>query len=230
MLFYKVTNELTDNVYKTEKKLDRINDEYFTDVKNISHFFHTGMYVRQVILDCYCYCHFKQPFHCYCNSYCKDDNLVIINYTLSKKWKTKVWKANSFILGKSWSIKDFEQEFKDYLDYNFLFCKAVVNGETERVEYILKEFNIDPSFNDDYAIIQSCINNHPEIVEILLKDNRVNPSMCCDWPIREAAWKGYTNIVELLLKKFNNTDNIDLTIRNGHIEIIDILIDKYIKL
>jgi len=58
---------------------------------------------------------------------------------------------------------------------------------------------VDPSDENNEAIILAVLNERTEIVKILLQDKRVDPSAGGNYPIAIAADRGYTEIVKMLL-------------------------------
>ncbi len=138
------------------------------------------------------------------------------------------YKANKIVLGKRWTINEFENEFKDHIDLNILFCRAAFNGYTNRVKELLETQLVDPSYSDNYAIIHACVNKHYDTVKILISDYRVDVSVFCDWVLRDAAWNGDVKMVELLLSKYSDEirNNVSMIVKDGHIKIIDVLVEK----
>lgn len=80
------------------------------------------------------------------------------------------------------------------------FYEAIENKHYEVVCLLLLDPRVDPSANQNAAIIDACIKGTLAIVQILLADSRVNPSDQENLAIRMASYKGYTEIVKCLLK------------------------------
>ena len=89
---------------------------------------------------------------------------------------------------------------------------------------------IDPSANNNEAIIVACKNGNIEVVEKLLNDHRVNPGDRNNLSIIMACINGHTQIVEMLLKdkrvdpSDRNNRSILWACVNGHIQIVEMLL------
>ena len=107
-------------------------------------------------------------------------------------------------------------------------CSA---GNHEIVELLLEDTRIDPSGNNNEAIIYASYGGHFKVVELLLQYSRVDPSANNNYAIRFASTRGYLEIVELLLRDQRvdptEADNhaIRWTSRNGHSRVVEILLE-----
>uniref|UniRef100_A0A6C0CX79 Uncharacterized protein n=1 Tax=viral metagenome TaxID=1070528 RepID=A0A6C0CX79_9ZZZZ len=101
--------------------------------------------------------------------------------------------------------------------------KAILNKQS--VKNLLSE--VDPSANDNEALILAVTLNFPKIVRELLTDRRVDPSTQNNRVMRIANVFGYTEIVKLLLKdpRVDPTVNISEVIENGYTDILKILLN-----
>ena len=77
--------------------------------------------------------------------------------------------------------------------------EAIEEGEPEIVNAILENPHIDPSSDENSAIIFAVSKDRRKIVERLLQDPRVDPSAQNNRAINEAESHGYTDIIPLLL-------------------------------
>ncbi len=86
---------------------------------------------------------------------------------------------------------------------------ATDNGNYLAVEVLLADQRVDPSYNNNRAILLASQHGYLEIVRLLLADSRVDPSADDNLIIIEASEHGYTEIIKLLLanKKVDPSDN-----------------------
>ena len=75
-----------------------------------------------------------------------------------------------------------------------------LNGNVELLKLLL-ERGVDPSANDNNAILNASKNGHLAVVERLLMDPRVNPSADDNYAIRCASYNGHIAVVERLLQE-----------------------------
>lgn len=115
---------------------------------------------------------------------------------------------------------------------NLLIINACCNGQKEIVKLLLNDPRVDPSDQNNKAIMQSsdeeiikmllndprvdpsdqnnrlfidmCSKGYTEIVKLLLDDERINPSAQNNGAIMEACWYGRSDVIELLL----NSDRV----------------------
>ena len=66
------------------------------------------------------------------------------------------------------------------------------------VEELLRNPNVDPSVNYNYAICKASREGHVEVVRLIMKDPRVDPSAFGNYAIRYASWRGHVEVVQLL--------------------------------
>jgi ankyrin repeat protein len=89
-------------------------------------------------------------------------------------------------------LMDNKIDSQDFL----LACKT---GNIESVRCFLNDNCVNPSVDDDAAIISASLYGHRDLVELLLNDDRVNPSARDNCAIISAAARGHAKIVQLLL-------------------------------
>jgi hypothetical protein len=75
-------------------------------------------------------------------------------------------------------------------------AKASKNGHLFAVNYLLDQFNVDPSSHDNIALIWAVSEGHIDVINRLLEDPRVDPSKS----LRQAIIKNNYNIVKRLLE------------------------------
>lgn len=95
---------------------------------------------------------------------------------------------------------------------------------------LLADPRVDPSSQDNAAIILASSKGHSEIVQLLLADDRVDPSARNNAAIKWTSFNGHTEIIRLLLAD----DRVDPSARNnaairwassyGHTEIVQLLL------
>lgn len=80
------------------------------------------------------------------------------------------------------------------------FIKAVEHGQTDLVEYFLKNVeNCDPSANDNYPIRVACSKGYCSIVRLLLKERGVSPYCSENQPLRHAVENNHILVAQILL-------------------------------
>jgi len=108
--------------------------------------------------------------------------------------------------------------------------EAAYVGFTDAVKLLLLDDRVDPSANDNWALIAASENGHLEIVKLLLSDSRVDPSAEDNRALVLASQNGYLEIVKLLLSDArvdpSDQDNFALIFasKNGHLEIVKLLL------
>jgi len=82
-----------------------------------------------------------------------------------------------------------------------LFIHAIEIGYYVLVDYLLsnKVLDIDPSINENKAIILASDKGHVQIVKRLMDDKRVNPGDVDNWAVVSALIKGYVDVAEILI-------------------------------
>ena len=122
------------------------------------------------------------------------------------------------------------------------FKEAIRDNDLKKVKYFLNR-GVDPSVNDNFAIIKASEKGYLEIVELLLKDYRVDPTLHKNRAIRWASENGHIEVVKCLLKdqRVDPTDyrNYSIVSANysivsasdfNHIDIVKLLIsDKRVR-
>ena len=96
--------------------------------------------------------------------------------------------------------------------------------------YILNGYRVDPSDEDNTAIVRASEYGYKEVVELLLSDDRVDPSDRRNEAIILASLNGHIEVVELLLSD-GRVDPSDLhnyairwASRNGQHEVVELLL------
>ena len=84
------------------------------------------------------------------------------------------------------------------VDKQAKFEKAIRKGDFQRVLELFPD--IDPSANDQFALMEACTRGYIRIVEKLLQDPRVDPTVAEVAAIRLASLNGHREVVECLLK------------------------------
>lgn len=88
----------------------------------------------------------------------------------------------------------------------FFYC--VDNNLYKSTKFILKY--VDPSADNNKAIILAAKKGYTEIVKVLPNNKRVDPSVCCNSAIHWAKSKGHAEVVEILLKDERVKKELDL--------------------
>ena len=107
---------------------------------------------------------------------------------------------------------------------------AVCNGNYLVSKVLLADQRVDPSDNDNEAIIWASSGGHLDIVKLLLADQRVDPSHNDNEAIRKASANDHLEIVKLLLADSRvdpsdyNNDAIRRSSRNGHLDVAMLLL------
>jgi ankyrin repeat protein len=99
-----------------------------------------------------------------------------------------------------------------------LFIDECKEGNLDAVKKMLKDPEIDPAYDDNYAIQKAVYNGHISIVKELLKDSRVDPSddnnfaLCWSAESKKAA-----KTIEFILKdkRVDPTENNDEPLINA---------------
>ena len=105
------------------------------------------------------------------------------------------------------------------------FDLAINNNDIKNVKLLLKDKRVNPSNNNNSAILLASQNGHLEIVKLLLKDKRVDPSESVNYAIEYAFKNGHLDIV----KKIWRDKKIKLTLKNNNSELYNELIQEDIK-
>src|SRR3989304_3981375 len=97
------------------------------------------------------------------------------------------------------------------MDIQQQFFEACKIGDFDKVKSLLVNENVNPAYNNNYAIQMASYKGHYNIVKLLLEDKRVNPA---DWNNNSIIWASFSNhynIIKLLLRnnRVINSFNID---------------------
>ena len=111
------------------------------------------------------------------------------------------------------------------------FEKAVRENDIETVKKLLKDSEVDPAADYNYAIRYASEYGYAEVVRLLLDGVRVDPRACDNYAIRQASHNGHVEVVRLLLDddRVNPADDNNFAIRyaNEHDEIVKMLYYDY---
>jgi len=118
------------------------------------------------------------------------------------------------------------------IDIDIAILNQLIAFGIEDAEFFKELLNIglDPSAQDNMAIIWASGSGYFKVVELLLKDTRVDPSAQHNIAFIWASLHGHTQIVELLLKDTrvdpSAQDNIAIVDAsgNGHTQIVELLL------
>ena len=86
------------------------------------------------------------------------------------------------------------------INWTNFFHNAIFRGRVEIVRRLIQDKLVDPSVDNNYAILSASEFGRIDIVELLLQDCRVDPSVNNNDPIRSASKYGYLAVVDRLLK------------------------------
>lgn len=119
--------------------------------------------------------------------------------------------------------------------YNLTFCDnfalkwAITKGDTRIVNLLLSS-DVDPSFEDNWAIRTATEKGFHEIAELLCNDSRVDPTARSNVTLINASANGHSEIVRLLLddsrvdpSTFNNVA-IRMASNIGHAVVVEQLL------
>jgi hypothetical protein len=79
------------------------------------------------------------------------------------------------------------------------FYEAIENKNTEKVALLLKDSNVNPAANDNWAIGSASYDGSFKIVKLLLNDPRVDPSDYDNYAFRQSVKNTHIRIFKLLL-------------------------------
>ncbi|MDF2578179.1 MAG: hypothetical protein K0S74_1663 [Chlamydiales bacterium] len=100
----------------------------------------------------------------------------------------------------------------------------------EIFQILFKRADIDPSYNDNEAIIIACVLGDSESLALLLRDAKVNPAAQDNSPIIAASDGGHAKIVKILLRlpevdpTADNNAAILAAEAEGHKEVVQLLL------
>ena len=98
-------------------------------------------------------------------------------------------------------------------------------GYVELAELLLKDYNIDPSTEENLAIRDASKLGHIKIVRLLLKDKRVDASDKFNWSIEWAILNKHYDISHILWKN----ENVKKALLVDNKELFEKLKIKYLK-
>ena len=107
-------------------------------------------------------------------------------------------------LASEWGDIDMIEYILSLSNFNLVNCSealatATIYERTDAVRYILYDLKVDPSYNENEALMYAAENGNVELLMLLLADPRVDPSDQNYRAIRDAAKNKHTNILKLLL-------------------------------
>ena len=93
------------------------------------------------------------------------------------------------------------------MNKQYEFNNAIDINDQDVIKLLIKDNEVDPALDDNFAIRCSSRNGNLNVVKLLLKDNRVDPSALFNFAIYNADRNKFTNIVKLLWndKRVKNT-------------------------
>ena len=116
------------------------------------------------------------------------------------------------------------------------FEKAILNNDFLKVRMLIKNKNVNPTLNKNYALLISSQNGNNYIVELLLNDCRVNSTKTNNISLQLAAQNGHLNVIKLLLRdniinpaKYENWAIFN-AYKNKHFDVINYFLkDERVK-
>lgn len=87
---------------------------------------------------------------------------------------------------------------------------VVRNNDAETLSLLINNYNIDPSYHDDFLLTLSIELGFTEVVKVLLSDSRINPKRWGNYYIKVAINLDCTELLKILL----NNKNIEVTEEN----------------
>jgi hypothetical protein len=105
------------------------------------------------------------------------------------------------------------------------FRQSIINQNIEDLNLLIKHKRVDPSFEDNWAIIYASDNGCINVVKILLNDKRVNPADYCNYSIRLACKNRISYIGHLLWKD----ERVKKTLEKDDFKLYNKLMLKDIK-
>jgi ankyrin repeat protein len=127
------------------------------------------------------------------------------------------------------TVRNMQRELAS-MDSDAQLLKAVENGHTEVVRYLIQRFNANPATKDNHAIHLASRHGHTEVVRLLLQDSRVNPAGYTLQVVLRASENGHIEVVRLLLQDgradptADNNKAIRMASRNGHAGVVRLLL------
>ena len=170
---------------------------------------------------------------------CKNGHLEIVkylidNYQFDVHWNYDDAINNACVYGKLNVIVfllENDRLHYNYEDvYNILFC-ACECGYLDVVKYFIENYNCDPHYDDNKAIVSACENNCLNVIKYLCETqkyylNDIYSLFFC------ACKYGYLEIVEFIVENYNidthykNNAAILSASKNGHLKIVIFLLQN----
>lgn len=110
------------------------------------------------------------------------------------------------------------------------FKRSVGENNIQLFKEMLKNPNIKPCYEKNWAIRYACSFGYYTIVKLLLEDGRSDPSVFLQVCVKYACENGYSKILQLLLKdervdpSDDNSYALTLAAENGHYTCVKILL------
>ena len=100
------------------------------------------------------------------------------------------------------------------------FFDAIENNNVKQVALLLKEKNVDPSFESNLSIRSAAYDGSFEIIKLLLNDKRVNPSDNNNDALIYASENGDLETVKLLIKdnRVDPSGDNNKAIQSAHLD------------
>jgi hypothetical protein len=105
------------------------------------------------------------------------------------------------------------------------FHCALEDNDLEKIKNLLKNKNVNPTFNKSYSLGIACYIGNEEVIKLLLDDNRVDPSYHNNYLIQNAFKNQERKVISLLW----NDKRVKLTLKSDLPNIYKILLKKDTK-
>lgn len=109
--------------------------------------------------------------------------------------------------------------------------RASKNGKIKVVNRLLQDERVDPSAQDNQALLEASSKGHVDVVDRLLRDDRVDPSARKNAAIEFASYRGHIDVVNRLLEddrvdpSDKNNYSIMVATINGHLDVVNRLLE-----
>lgn len=166
------------------------------------------------------------------NMICGEDAMYVMCKGILKRSEdyVNVENYNKFnkTMYKSWlhTYMDIKDKLRNV--NSELLLSSCSNGHVEFVRLLITQY-IDPSVNDNDAIVCACMEGNYDVVKLLLSHPHVNPADMENDAIILASERGHDDIVKVLLGD-NRVDPSDQNnaavisaINQGHIKVVKLL-------
>ncbi|KAJ3062888.1 transmembrane and coiled-coil domains-containing protein 7, partial [Podochytrium sp. JEL0797] len=97
------------------------------------------------------------------------------------------------------AVTEMTKKIDSYSSEEFEIVVAAENGDLGAVEALLAAGVVDPSVQNNAALIQACKNGHTEVVKVLTADARVHPGALDNQALAAAVLNNHVETVQLLL-------------------------------